>query len=275
MCYAFPTLTKGMSKRKEDDLKESADLLIETIAKNPGKHFYITEVGCGIAGYQHEEIAPLFQQLFSDQYNNVSLPLSFLEIIGTKGYKAFGPEMKCRDKQYTENTLFEENCDPDPCNSGMHFCPNPLDVLNYYNHAPENVYAEVVSVGEQAIEGDKIATNKLKVKTKLKFTDLIVAHFEIVKETIKKAVSNVKNTTNTAGYYAHANTAGYKAHANTAGDKAHANTAGDQAIASSLGFQSKAKASKGWIVIVDWRIDEKTISTSITYSAQKLESTKY
>ena len=61
---------------------------------------------------------------------------------------------------------------------------------------------------------------------------------------------------NTSGNYAHANTSGNYAHANTSGYKAHANTSGEEAIACALGYQSKAKAENGWIVIVDWRLDE-------------------
>ena len=61
---------------------------------------------------------------------------------------------------------------------------------------------------------------------------------------------------NTSGYKAHANTSGEEAHANTSGYKAHANTSGEEAIACALGYQSKAKAENGWIVIVDWRLDE-------------------
>src|SRR5690606_21004875 len=153
------------------DIQESVNALLYVVKANPNKHFLITEVGCGIAGYSVNEIAPLFKEFFD--LKNVSLPLSFLEIIGIKGYKAFGSGMKCRDKIYEENTLFEEDEQPTPCTAGMHFCPNPLDVLGYYDHHPSNNYAEVVAVGDCKIDGDKVATNKLKIKGKIKFTDLI------------------------------------------------------------------------------------------------------
>jgi hypothetical protein len=60
---------------------------------------------------------------------------------------------------------------------------------------------------------------------------------------------------NTSGYGAHANTSGNRAHANTSGNHAHANTSGDEAIACSLGVRARARAVKGWIILVDWRRD--------------------
>ena len=58
---------------------------------------------------------------------------------------------------------------------------------------------------------------------------------------------------NTSGDGAHSNTSGDEAHSNTSGYGAHSNTSGDESIASSLGIKGVASASKGWIVLVDWR----------------------
>ncbi|MFD2591069.1 hypothetical protein ACFSTE_09520, partial [Aquimarina hainanensis] len=247
--YAFPTLSKEMNKITLSELEEYADDLFVFVKKNTDLHFLITEVGCGIAGFSYEEIAPLFKKFVN--LKNISLPLNFLEVIGIKGYKAFEEGMKCRNKVYSENTLFEEDCEPEPCMSGMHFCPMPLDVLNYYSHRPSDIYARVVAVGKSKKQGDKVTTNKLKIKAKIKFTDLIKAHFEIVKDSIDKAVSGVDiaNTSgdgahaNTSGYGAHANTSGYKAHANTSGYKAHANTSGRFAHANTSGYGAHANTS--------------------------------
>lgn len=48
-----------------------------------------------------------------------------------KGYKAFEPGMICKGKQYAENTVFEEDSAV-VCESGMHFCKNPFNVLDHY-----------------------------------------------------------------------------------------------------------------------------------------------
>ncbi|WP_206225180.1 hypothetical protein [Parabacteroides sp. ZJ-118] len=47
---------------------------------NPQKHFLVTPIGCGIAGYSPNEIAPLFKEC--KDLKNISLPQSFWKIIG-------------------------------------------------------------------------------------------------------------------------------------------------------------------------------------------------
>lgn len=47
-------------------------------------------------------------------------------------FKAFNKDMTCKGKQYAENTVFEEP-KADLCRVGMHYCENPLDILNYYD----------------------------------------------------------------------------------------------------------------------------------------------
>ena len=76
-----------------------------------------------------------------------------------KGYKAFEKGMICNGKQYAENTVFEEDT-AEICESGMHFCANPLDVLNYYPLIDENgdlsEFAEVEALDESITDdGEK------------------------------------------------------------------------------------------------------------------------
>ena len=52
------------------------------ILRYPDKFFLITPIGCGLAGYTPEQIAPLFwDKEFFEKCENFSLPLSFWEII--------------------------------------------------------------------------------------------------------------------------------------------------------------------------------------------------
>ena len=196
-----------------------------------------------------------------------------------KGFKGYDKDLTCRGKEYKENTEFTEDLSPKACSIGMHFCKMPLDVFNYYPPKPGTEYTEVESTGDSVEHEDKISTNKLFVKARISISKLFKSHFEIVFSKVKssKETTNTSgnyahantsgnyahaNTSgnyahaNTSGYKAHANTSGYKAHANTSGNYAHANTSGEEAIACALGYQSKAKAENGWIVIVDWRLDE-------------------
>ena len=47
---------------------------------NPQKLFLVTPIGCGIAGYRPEEVAPLFKEC--KDLENVSLPSSFWKVLG-------------------------------------------------------------------------------------------------------------------------------------------------------------------------------------------------
>lgn len=69
-----------------------------------------------------------------------------------KGYKGFNPGLVCKDKQYQENTVFEEP-EAEICKKGMHFCENPFDVLDYYDlvrvDGRFNDFAEVEALYEK------------------------------------------------------------------------------------------------------------------------------
>ena len=89
-----------------------------------------------------------------------------------RGFKAFLRGMRCRDKQYEENTDYEEN-GGQICHSGMmHFCEDPLDVLQYYRLVDKNGYmidlAEVEAPDDEVQRmNSKSASRKLHVGSKL------------------------------------------------------------------------------------------------------------
>lgn len=60
-CYAFPTLDEYMQKVSMGALNESRNKLFSTARALPEKIFFLTKVGCGIAGFSEQEIAPLFK----------------------------------------------------------------------------------------------------------------------------------------------------------------------------------------------------------------------
>ena len=63
-------------------------------------------------------------------------------------------------KQYKENTVFEEE-KAVICNSGMHFCVNPFDVLDHYDlvngDGSFNDFAEVEALEEAKTDDNKKA----------------------------------------------------------------------------------------------------------------------
>ena len=100
-----------------------------------------------------------------------------------KGFKGFEKGLVCRGKQYAENTVFEENnavC----CQSGMHFCKNPFDVLDHYgilNGKGEfNEFAEVEALADTNTDDNKkYCTTKLKIGAKLSFPGFIKACIDL------------------------------------------------------------------------------------------------
>ena len=72
--YAIPTMQGGV-----DTIKPYVDQFIELAREWDQTTFYVTRIGCGIAGFRDEEIAPLFEEAY-DLYN-VRLPESFARII--------------------------------------------------------------------------------------------------------------------------------------------------------------------------------------------------
>ncbi len=62
-----------------ETIKPYVDEFIEFAGIHPELIFYVTRIGCGIAGFSDEEIAPLFSE--ARKLLNVVLPESFCEIL--------------------------------------------------------------------------------------------------------------------------------------------------------------------------------------------------
>lgn len=73
--YAIPTMFDSV-----DEIKPYVDRFIEVAGECDQNTFYVTRLGCGIAGFTDQEIAPLFRGAL-DLYN-VRLPKRWLEILG-------------------------------------------------------------------------------------------------------------------------------------------------------------------------------------------------
>ena len=126
-----------------------------------------------------------------------------------KGFKAFKKGLVCRGKQYAENTVFEEE-NAVICNSGMHFCKNPLDCLDYYPLIDANGefsdFAEVEALDKVFTDdNEKYCTKKLKIGAKLDLAGFIKASVDVTRELIKEeARSRTKDAADlvkAGGYY--------------------------------------------------------------------------
>ena len=72
--YAIPTMQGGV-----ETIKPYVDEFIQFAQVHPELKFYVTQIGCGIAGFQVMEIAPLFTEAVHVQ--NIILPESFYTFI--------------------------------------------------------------------------------------------------------------------------------------------------------------------------------------------------
>lgn len=72
--YAIPTMQGGI-----ETIKPYVDQFIDVARECDQNTFYVTRVGCGIAGFTDEEIAPLFKDAM--KLYNVRLPESFVKVI--------------------------------------------------------------------------------------------------------------------------------------------------------------------------------------------------
>ena len=154
-----------------------------------------------------------------------------------KGFKGFKPGLVCRGKQYAENTVFEEP-NAEICKSGMHFCENPFDVLDYYDLVNAdgscNDFAEVEALDEAHTDGGKkFCTTKLRVGAKLSFSGFVNAcvDFVIEKTKRKKGLSS--------------------------GNGAKIGSSGKDSIICCAGNGSKVRAKKGsWITLAEWTYND-------------------
>lgn len=74
--YAIPTMQGPV-----DTIRPYVDQFIEYAQAHPEQHFLVTPIGCGIAGFIPEEIAPLFNKAIS--MINVSLPQCFINVLSS------------------------------------------------------------------------------------------------------------------------------------------------------------------------------------------------
>lgn len=72
--YAIPTMHGGV-----EAIKPYVDEFISFARQHRELTFLVTRIGCGIAGFRDEEMAPLFAAVIDDE--NVILPRSFVVCI--------------------------------------------------------------------------------------------------------------------------------------------------------------------------------------------------
>ena len=209
--------------------------------------FLVTKIGCGIAGFSVDDIAPLFYGAIS--IDNIYLPEEFWKYLTThdrviKSFKGFKPGLKCRNFQYEEGKEYEESGRIEACSNGFHACPHPLDVFSYYPPG-QSKYHEVEQSGIiDDSESDKICSSKIKIGAEIGIPGLVRAAVEYVRSRCTNEHNAEPGKPVTAGD-GEAATVGENGAA-TAGENGAA-TAGNYGAATSRG---KSAVGAGGIAVV-------------------------
>ena len=166
-----------------------------------------------------------------------------------KGYKGFDKDLKCRDFQYEVGKEYSTE-KAVACNTGFHYCENPMDVLGFYAPCDDtgnlNRFCEVEGSGDfDKSESDKICCTHLKVKAEIGLQGLIKAGVKFILDRVKWEDNKQSNTgdyslaSNTGDYSLASNTGDYSLASNTGGYSLATNTGG-YSLATNTGYRSLA-----------------------------------
>ena len=206
-------------------------------------------------------------------------------------YKGFDKNFQCRGFQYEVSKSYTHKGKIEPCESGFHACEYPLSVFNYYAPAYSR-FAEVEASGEIVLSGDKIACEKLKIKSELSLDSLIKAAIKFTFDRAKwskektatgnygaaSATGNYgaasatgecgaasatgnRGAASATGYRGAASATGNQGAASATGNQGAASATGKDSIACGLGYKCKAKGAKGcWLVLAERDEDGKILT---------------
>ena len=240
--YAIPTLDKNMERINLTDLEQSIGRFYDYADEHPDLIFYLTKIGCGIAGYEVSDIATVVN--CRDIPANVIIPEEFTHV---PGFKGFDENMQCRGFKYEEGKSYHEDGEIQACQSGFHYCKYPLDVFGYYSPAKSR-FCSVEGFGKMSNDtGDtKLAVSDLKIKAEIGIAGIVKAAIEYTRKRCTNKCNDEEGKPATAGNYGAATAGNYGAAtagnygAATAGDSGAA-TAGDSGAATA-GYSGAATA---------------------------------
>ena len=249
--YAIPTLDEQMDKVSTEELTRSVRRFADYTRYNTDKVFYVTKIGCGIAGFSVEEIVEVFKSVsFGD---NVVLPQEFGEEKHIDGFKGFNADMTCLGFKFEEGKTYEEDVELKVCNRGFHFCESPFSVLSYRdmldNECKFIPVHHVTALGRCHSDSDKTATTKIHIGAKLDFKGFIKAGIDFIYEKcIKEGPTDNVNSGDDAkigssGDLAKIGSSGYLAQIGSSGDLAQIGSSGCGAKIGSSGYGAKIGSS--------------------------------
>jgi len=80
--YGIPTKDSHIETLPLKDIKVFVDQFLQYAKDNPNLKFQVTRIGCGLAGYTDQQIAPMF----SGAPKNCLMPASWVPLIGGEAW---------------------------------------------------------------------------------------------------------------------------------------------------------------------------------------------
>ena len=146
-----------------------------------------------------------------------------------KGYKGFNSDLVCQGFRFEVGKTYEHAGAVKLCESGFHFCENPLDVFGYYPPAGSR-FAEIEADGvtEEKEDDSKRVCKKITIVKELTLSEMTAARISQI---------DWRKAEQTASGYSGAATA-----------------SGNESCAISLGLYGTARGAKGcWITLSEWK----------------------
>jgi hypothetical protein len=164
-----------------------------------------------------------------------------------KGYKAYSKGLICRGMQFEVDKEYKTKGSPIACKKGIHYCENPLDVLDYYNLVGSE-FTEVEALGDvHTDDNKKFATNKIKIGVKLDLPMFIKASIDFVWEKIKADGGKCEKIQSASGDYSQLA---------ASGDYSQLDITGKNSVGAAIGYGNSIKGIIGsWITLAEYNND--------------------
>ena len=88
--YAIPTKDGDLNSLPLHVIREHVDIFVNYATNHPSESFYVTKIGCGLAGYHNWEIAPMFM----GAPKNCMLHEEWIKIISQLGFPKMGYNLR-------------------------------------------------------------------------------------------------------------------------------------------------------------------------------------
>ena len=163
------------------------------------------------------------------------------------GYKGFDKNMQCRGFQFEVGKTYKHDGPAKCCESGFHFCENPLDVFSYYSPG-ESTFAAVIGSGETAThdEDSKVACTNIKIKAAISLHDFIKASVDFLLSKNKPAEQHSdgnSSASSATGYSSASSATGNSSASSATGYRSASSATGNRSASSATGYSSASSAT--------------------------------